>query len=241
MPKVIIPERDFGSGELSFPDALWANIKCHIPKSLPAKDEALLRSTVADACAWFCIEQKRLAVGKEGAALMRRPRDERPALLKAFANHLRAAASNWKRIKKHHLETVHAYQGAPYHDPYLGDDVCQYDALEGMALNAEHGFARLRKLGEAETIAKPFPAFVRKVGQCCSKAGLDPTVTNRMYDKGVPGKPTWFHKFMAALCMDLLGYGNLLKKRDLKAFFAAVTKAMAGYKNQDKVRKQITG
>jgi hypothetical protein len=245
MPKTIsLPKQN--RELLSFSDNRWAKLRCYIPEPLQPDDEARLCEDIKAACSWLLSEQARLALGRSTAAAMQKPSESQPALLERLAGHLRAAATDWKKITDL-ADIPHARRGVIYDDRL--SDIRQYDALEAMAGDAERRLAGIRKLGEAKRVDDPWPIFVRKVAQCFREIGLRPTATGRVYDKGVAGKPTWFQEFMAALDKNLLGIKRLIGivgedkqyERDPRAFHAEIAKILGGYRNPGKARKQITG
>jgi hypothetical protein len=233
-PKAILPPK--WNSELFPTDNQWARLRRYIPELLWPEDEARLRKGITAACSWLLTEEKRLALGRRTAAAMQKPGKGQPALLEVFRNHLRAAADSWKEITE---------RGVIYDDRL--SDIRQYDVLEAMARDAERWVAGIRGLGEAEFVDDPFPTLVRKVAQCFREIGLRPTATGRVYDEG--GEPTWFQDFIVALDKNLLGYKKLIGinregkqyERPDKAVHAEIAKAMGGYGNPGKARKQITG
>jgi hypothetical protein len=225
MPKAIMPEDGFGP-EFAFSDDRWARIKSHLPNRLPADADKRLRITIAECRDWFLTQQVQLKEGMRSAMAARR-RHKQLAPLERLAKGLRMAVDAWASIGR------------------IRDDRCGllddrrglYKTLELMARGAEDRLAR-----KPVKVPKPFPVLVRKVARCIETAGLDPIVAGRVY----VDKPTWFQEFIVALDKELLGSKNLLTfdkrkgeqfERDPRATYAAVARAMSGYKKAGKARK----
>jgi hypothetical protein len=222
VPKVILAADISGTREpLSFSDARWARITSHIPAPLSAEADARLRSAIMVCCSWYLTQRARLEEGTATAAAMRAGKRQ-PSPFERLAKGLRMAADAWAKLGK-------------IHDDRLGD-VARYATLEAMAGDAERRLAAFRKLGKPITMAGPWPLFVRKIARSCRAAGLNPTVTGRIYEHG---KATWFQNFMAALNENLLGLEG--KGRQLEynrdAFHAEIAKALRGDKKPGKARK----
>jgi hypothetical protein len=218
MPKGIIPGNDFRSPPfLSLSDKRWGEIRRHIPELLSAKADADLYAGVMESCSWFLNEQARFQESINSAAAIRASKKQL-APLERMAKALRAAADAQKEIGK-------------IHDDRLSD-ISQYDNLEAMAKDAERRLTALRKF-EPVNIAAPFPKFVIKIAECCSKVGLTPGITGRVYEDN---KPTWFQKFVVAIDKNLLASKNLVWtdrsqnnqqfERDPRALYAEIAKAM---------------
>jgi hypothetical protein len=239
----LFPSEPGWSSELFPSDNQWVRLRRYIPGPLRPEDEARLREDIRAACSWLLTEQERLARGVRTHVAMQKPGNRQPALLESLADHLRAAATAWKKIMDL-ADSPQARRGIIYDDRLSA--IRHYDALETMARDAERRLARIRKLGKAEYVDDPWPLFVRKVADCCRKIKPGPTATGRIYEGG---KPTWFQEFMFALDNNLLGYKRSIgidregkqKEHDPRAFYAEIAKAMGGYKNSGKARKQITG
>jgi hypothetical protein len=223
MVKAIMPESYFRSSpDLSFSDDRWAEIRRHIPESLPVEADARLRTAITECCSWFLAQRARLEEGRATATAMRSPGKRQLALLERVAGGLRTAAEAWKKIED-------------IHDDRLSD-MRRYDDLEVLAQDAERRLKGFRKLGKPVAESDPWPVFVRWVARCLCAAGLKPTTTGRVYGEG---NPTWFQEFMAALNDNLLGEkgrGNQLNYSH-KAFCADIAKAMRGDRKPGKARK----
>jgi hypothetical protein len=108
------------------------------------------------------------------------------------------------------------------YDDRLGD-IRQYEQLEALARDAERRLNSLRRLKPIRLTTRP--EMVLAVKQCLVDAGLNPTVTKRVYPSADGIEPTWFQKFMAALNDNLLGndgWGLLEGTARLPAFYSEI-------------------
>jgi hypothetical protein len=224
MPKAIVPEHVSLHRELvSFDDDRWTKIKCHVPEPLPTEADERLRAGIARCCSRFLTQQHQLQIGVETARAMRSPGRRQLAALEQVAKGSQMAAASWKRIK-----------GKIYDDRL--SDIRRFDELDSLARDAERRLAGIRALGQAVTAPSPWREFVCNVARCCRDAGLNPSVTGRVYEDA---NPTWFHKFMAALNENLLGDEGRRKQfqQSRAAFYAEITRALRGDRKPGKARK----
>jgi hypothetical protein len=126
------------------------------------------------------------------------------------------------------------WQLGNFPDAFIGDH-SRYRELVAMAKDAERCLDSICALGKPITATAPWRVFVGKVAQCCREAGLNPTATGRVYERG---EPTWFQDFMRALNDQLLGdRGKGKQLHSSVAFHAEITKAMRGDRKPGKARK----
>jgi hypothetical protein len=221
MPKAIMPDNSFGQRELlPFSDDRWARITSLLPERLPADVDWHLRLAITECCSGFLTQRAQLQRGTETLAAMRSRGKRQPAPLERYLTTLKQAADARDKVKK-----------------ILDDRLGIHETLDLAIWDLES-----RLTPKPVTAPEPFPAFVRKVARCLREIGLNPKATGRVYE--ATGQPTWFQKFMAALDKNLLGSRNLLGvdcageqfERDPTALYAAVAKALRGYKKAGKAR-----
>jgi hypothetical protein len=220
--KSLLPEDYSHNAELAFSDERWGIVLAHLPKELDPDAGDRLRDRITACCSWFLAQRALFREGQQTAAALRSSGKRQLALFERVAQGLRDAADAWRDIEQ-------------IHDDRLGD-LSRYDDLEKLAQDAER---RLASFGKLKLVTDPWPAFVCKVARCCREAGLNPTVTGRVYDSSWGTEPTWFQEFMASLNEDLLGdqgRGEQLR-RSRAAFYAEVAKALRGDSKPGKARK----
>jgi hypothetical protein len=201
---------------MSFSPQRWANIRSAVPE-LPEAMDTELRNTIAIVCSGYLTGRARLSMGQANAAALRRGSARALSEFERFAKALREAANAWKSL-----------QGV--HDDQLSD-IGRFNELAGMATDAERRLEGLRALGDATAVpaaGSPWRNLVGALFKACRKAGLRPTVTNRLYDDKC-AKPSWFQEFVLAVNDNLLGEQGY-SKQSIAAFHAATVVAVRAVK-----------
>jgi hypothetical protein len=209
----VLPPDHSRSVELTFSQARWQGIVSVIPIALDDSKENFLKVRVSKCCNNYLSLVRLQDEGATTAAALRKPAGKQSAPLERLSKHLKAAALTWSEIDG-------------MHDDRLGPLSDLGSQLAAMASDAERRLKKLRSMRPAKP-ARARTLLIRGLVKCCRDAGLNPSVSGRVYENA---SPTWFQEFVAALNDNLLGARGwgAPESYTRNALFAEVAKALRG-------------
>jgi hypothetical protein len=198
-----------GTAEISFSDERWAEVRGELPANISAEFELELRSLVQACCNSFLSRLRQIRSGAAAAASIRRGGGKQAAPFEHLQSSLRMAINALEGMKD-------------LQDPMLN---LHRRRLEEMLQDVTRRAAQLHS--QSPISINPRHELVRSLAKACTRFGLAPSATGRIYDEEAH-EPSWFQKFVAALNDNLLGTQGwgAIASYSRNALYADVVKAM---------------